>query len=119
MKSDAELITVNAADIEICSRYDESRWNGWRLEGDLCLVYPAYPGSHVYPIDLEGLTSSAEMLDMIIQVAGKNWATDECIAGLVHALHHILDPQANLCSGGQSKRLTPGRIRKLVHPESI
>jgi hypothetical protein len=119
MKSDDDLIVVNAADIEICSRYDESRWNGWRLEGDLCLVYPAYPGSHVYPIDLEGLTSSAEMLDMIIQVAGKNWATDECIAGLVHALDHILDPQAHLCSGGQSKRLTPARIRKLARPKNI
>lgn len=63
--------------------WDESRWNGWRLDG-YELSYPAYSGGGTYPIGVERFTSAWEMLDMIMQVSGKTWATDECIAGLVH-----------------------------------
>jgi hypothetical protein len=58
----------------------DSDWGGWRLEG-LERVYPAYPGRGVYPIDIERFTSSAHMLDMILQVVGKTWATNDCVAG--------------------------------------
>jgi hypothetical protein len=84
------------------------------------LVYPAYhPGGGTYPIDLERFTRSTEMLDMIMQVAGKSWATDKCLAGLVHALDHLLHPQAYLCSGGTDKRLTAGQIRRIVANGSV
>jgi hypothetical protein len=91
----------------------DSDWGGWRLEG-LERVYPAYPGRGVYPIDIERFTSSAQMLDMILQVVGKTWATNDCVAGLVHALDYLLQPQATLCSGGSNKTLTVAQIRKYV-----
>jgi hypothetical protein len=87
-------------------QWDERRWNGWRLDG-LELVY----GNDVYPVDLEACTSSAGVLDIIIQVAHKTWANDACLAGLVRALDDILQPQARLCSGGADKRITTAKIR--------
>jgi hypothetical protein len=93
-----------------------AKWGGWRLEG-LWLSYPAYGkgrGRSGYPINLERFTSSAQMLDMIMQVAKKGWATDECLSGLVHALNDILHPQAYLCSFGRDKRLTEEEIRELA-----
>jgi hypothetical protein len=89
-------------------------WGGWRLDGELCLWYPAYPGGGAYPVDIERFTTSAVVLDLIMQVAKKDWADDKCLAGLVRALNDILQPQANLCSCGVSKELSPAKIRRLV-----
>ena len=83
------------------------------LEG-LELVYPPYPGGGVYPVDIERFTSSAQVLDTIMQVAGKTWATNDCVAGLVNALDYLLQPQGTLCSGGSNKTLTVAQIRKAV-----
>jgi hypothetical protein len=103
---------VRAPDVAVHRRGYDSDWGGWRLEG-LELVYPAY-GSNVYPIDLERFTSSAKMLDTVMQVAGKTWATNDCVAGLVRALDYLLQPQGTLCSCGQDKKLTTAQIRKCV-----
>ena len=95
---------------------DPSGWNGWELEAGH-LNYPAYLGGGCYPIDLEDRAqSSGRMLDIIMQVANKGWATDACIAGLVRALNEIINPQAHLCSGGGNKRLTTEKIKELVEP---
>jgi hypothetical protein len=64
--------------------------------------------------DVERFTSSAAVLDAIMQVAGKSWADDARLAGLVHALDDILHPQANLCSGGGDKRITRTQIKALM-----
>jgi hypothetical protein len=53
-----------------------------------------------YSVDLEKCKSSEAMLDYIMQVAAKEWATDRIIGGLVRALYLLVDPQATLCSGG-------------------
>jgi hypothetical protein len=60
------------------------------------LSYPAYEGGSRYGFDLADFVSSAKMLDMIMQVDGKRWATDQCIAGLIHAFNDILYPQGEL-----------------------
>ena len=65
----------------------------------------------VYPIGLERSTRSARMFDTIMQVAGKVWATDACLAGLVRALNDIFHPQSTLCSCGTDKRLTEKQIK--------
>jgi hypothetical protein len=67
-----------------------------------------------YPIDLETLTSSAEVLDMICQVAMKEWATAGCISGLVRAINDLLQPQAHLCSMGADQRLRGDEIVRLT-----
>jgi hypothetical protein len=75
-------------------------WGGWTLDG-VWLEYPAYAAA-TYPVQITDLRSSAAMLDLIMQVRGKSWADDACLAGLVRALDDIFQPQAHLCSGGQN-----------------
>ncbi|HZP08828.1 hypothetical protein, partial [Methyloceanibacter sp.] len=72
-----------------------ARWNGWQLDKKhRVLIYPKY----AYEIDLEGCTTSASILDWIFQLAGKGWATSRVLAGFVHAVDDILDPQTRLCT---------------------
>ena len=98
-------------------KFPRRSWHLWRLQG-VSLVYectdPRYFGR--YEIDLREITSSAKMLDLIFQIAaGKVWATNECVAGLIAALNEIFDPQANLCpSGRRDQRLTAGEIERMV-----
>lgn len=60
-------------------------------------------GQERYAIDLDRCTTSAEVLDWIIQVAGKSWATDCVLASLIRALQYYLHPQQTLCSGGNEQ----------------
>jgi hypothetical protein len=83
-------------------------WNGWYLEGTT-LDYRAR-----YPVTLEALTSPGDVLDLICQVAGKNWADDACLAGLVRALNDILAPQAYLCGGGITRIITESKVREII-----
>jgi hypothetical protein len=107
-----ELSVVRASDVAIQRR--RRAWNGWELSDSTVLSYPAHhPDSSRYGFDLADLVSSAKMLDMIMQIDGKRWATDQCLAGLIHALNDILYPQAYLCSGGWDKRLKPKKIKAL------
>lgn len=93
------------------------------------MLYSVWP--YRYEVDLYRCTSSAEVLDWIIQIAGKEWASaehggddsehnpdgwtdDAILAGLVRALDDVLHPQAHLCSFGTSKRLGRRRIVELV-----
>ncbi|MGW9541957.1 hypothetical protein ACWHA6_36340 [Streptomyces anthocyanicus] len=67
-----------------------------------------------YEVDLERMRTSAEALDWIFQVAGKAWASDKVIAGLIFAIEGLLHPQESLCSGGGSKSMTEGEIRARI-----
>jgi hypothetical protein len=104
-------------------------WGPWRLDPTTRVLYPVWP--YRYEVDLDTCTTSAEVLDWILQIAGKAWASpehggldpthnpdgwteDQIIAGLVRALDDVLHPQAHLCSSGQSKRLGKRRIAELV-----
>jgi len=55
-------------------------------------------GTYLYNVDLGRCKTSAQVLDWVIQVSKKNWATPELIGMLVVALDKELDLQANLCS---------------------
>jgi len=63
------------------------------------------PSGYEYEIDLERFVSSGEMLDFIMQIASKSWATPEIIGTFVMALNDIFYPQANLCTWGQELRI--------------
>jgi hypothetical protein len=104
---------IRASDVPMRPRWDPAGWGPWCLSRDYTLNMPGCPQSY-YEIDLERFTSSAEMLDMIMQVAMKTWATDDVLAGLVRALSDTIDPQACLCSGGESKTLSSRQIRDRV-----
>lgn len=89
-----------------------SDWGSWHLDTTAWVLYSDPP--HPYEVDLERCLTSAQMLDHIMQVAGKTWADDATIAGLVRALDDVLRPQASLCSFGAAKRLAKARVRQLA-----
>lgn len=87
--------------------------NPWRL------VLFDEEGRHLYEIDLHECTTSAEVLDWIAQICTKGWGSDELIGMTTRALSHILDLQANYCSGGSDlTSKNPVDIEKVV-PEQI
>ncbi|MFH1629661.1 MAG: hypothetical protein ABIE47_13180 [Pseudomonadota bacterium] len=73
----------------------------------LTLDLEAYPGG--YQVDLERCNTSAEVLDWIIQISKKTWATDEILSDLVRQLDQCLHLQKNLCSCGVDKRFNARR----------
>jgi hypothetical protein len=88
-------------------------WGPWLLRG--CDLHrPYFDGPQTYYVDLEDCTSSARVLDVIAQVAGKTWADDATLAGLVRALDDLLRPQAHLCPSGAPRTITAARVRQLV-----
>lgn len=99
-----ELITEIERDARV--RQHRRQWGRWRLDtATLELLLEEQPGRCTYPVDLEGFTSSAPMLDMIFQVAKKTWATAEDVGDLIGALQNIFDPQARLCGSGRDRKL--------------
>ena len=114
-----ELIIKSAAEI-MAEPPEPRQWGGWKLKKSTYeLEYFPYAkgetgAAYSYSVDLERCTTSAQMLDWIMQIAGKTWANDVCLAGLVRALDDVLAPQGTLCSFGKSKTLTEAAIRKHV-----
>lgn len=80
---------------------EKDGFGGWSLEREtLCVVLRDEEGRELYDVDLERCRTSAAVLDWIFQVAGKTWADDRILAGLIRVLDRYLDPQGRLCSGG-------------------
>jgi len=78
-------------------------WGDWWYNADnFTLEYKSW--QHYY-VDLERCTTSAETMDWIFQIATKSWATPEVLGHLIQALDDVLEPQANLCSGGSNKTM--------------
>lgn len=65
-----------------------------------------------YYIDLEKCRTSAEVLDWVMQVASKPWATDQILGSFIRELNRLLDPQGNLCSGGEE--IGPIDVKKVI-----
>ena len=59
-----------------------------------------YTGRPYYEVDLERCRTSAEVLDWIVQVSHKIWASPAAVAQLVVALDMACDLQATRCGGG-------------------
>jgi hypothetical protein len=72
----------------------------WRFEPETRVLALYDEGRWIYEVDLERCRTSAGVLDWIMQVASKTWATDAVIAGLARGLKGLLNPQATLCSFG-------------------
>ncbi len=69
----------------------------WFDKKTLELVFDEWPG---YRVDLERCGSSAKVLDWIIQVQKKTWATREVMGALVAQLERCLDLQGHVCGCG-------------------
>jgi hypothetical protein len=76
-------------------------WGEWILNKDTMALVHAPTD---YYVDLEEITSSAQILDWIFQIRQKQWANPKVMADLLEAFKTILDPQANYCSMGKDRR---------------
>jgi hypothetical protein len=85
----------------------EFRWGSWKLEADDVLLLEHESG---YLVRLDEMTTSAQVLDWIMQVAGKSWSAGGAIDGLLAAIDDIVDPQATLCSGGFEQSSSGGPL---------
>lgn len=86
-------------------------WGDWWLNLDK-LTLEHGRDQEPYYVDLERLTSSAEVLDAVVQAG--NRAGVQAVGHLVHALNDLLQFQENLCSGGASQSLSKASLRALV-----
>src|SRR5688500_12347552 len=81
------------------------RWGSWKFDAS---QFELVHDSGCVHIDLERCNSSAEVLDVIAQQAGKSreCLPAEDIGDLVIAFNELLRLQANVCSCGRDKRVT-------------
>ena len=84
----------------------EKRWNGWKLKGRM-LVY----GDDAITLKLDWCMADWEMLHTIMQEAARDDVSDACLAGMVRALHDVIEPRKTLRRG---KRLTVAELYQLV-----
>jgi hypothetical protein len=89
-------------------------WGPWHLDRKWRVLYVEEPSGYRYEVDLDHCLSSAEVLDWLCQIAGKTWADDATLAGLVRAIDDVLRPQARLCSSGRDTRLTKRQVAEQV-----
>lgn len=91
------------------------RWGPWRMSDDGTRLEREWddPIRH-YWVDLQRCTTSAEVLDSIMHASRASFADDAALAGLVRALDDVLNPMANLCSGGEPKTLSTRRLREFL-----
>jgi hypothetical protein len=89
------------------------KYGPWELDTeDLILAH-----GEDYWIDLQRISTSAEMLDWICQLAQKSWVTPTALGYLVLAFEDIFDPQANLCGSGKSKTINATQYLRRRYPK--
>lgn len=110
-RGEPEWVVADLAELVAAERPLEARdWRPWTLYAGASVL--ELPGR--YEVDLERCRDSAEVLDWIVQVAGKSWATAEIVAGLVRALDDVLRLQSSICGSGVSHRISRTAIRRRV-----
>ena len=81
-----------------------SNYPTWKFDPDrLVLVLRRGGGRWMYEVDLGRCQTSAGVINWIIQVSKKSWASDAVLADLVRQLDDLLNLQATLCSFGQER----------------
>lgn len=74
----------------------------WRIDEEN-LVLTGAEDAQGYEIDLEDFTSSAGVLDWIVQLSKKVWMTDEDIGRLIRGLDTLFGFQESCCSFGRER----------------
>ena len=116
MKRAAAFPSVTLADLAVM-RLPPPNISPWELDADALELRLVGRGVG-YSVDLRRCLTSAAVLDWVVQVAKKTWATDDIVAQLVRALAWALDAQGTLCSfganGAPGGKLSPDDVRRLV-----
>lgn len=79
----------------------KSNWGRWRYDQRRRVLDLYDKKLHQYEVDLDTCTTSAAVLDWIMQIAGKTWADAELLGDLVAAFNDLLHPQSTLCGFGE------------------
>ena len=80
---------------------------------DYCVCIFIQEREH-YCFNLERIQTSAQMLDLIMQIASKTWATPQILGLLVIALNEAFSPQSCLCSFGRNLQMPKQAIQKHI-----
>jgi len=66
--------------------------------------------------DPKALTDAAQVLNLIVSLAGYPWVSTEDLGWLVRAIDDLLDLQTNACGFGLNCRFDPWMLLKGVTP---
>ena len=79
----------------------ENYGNPWLYDREMRDFVLMVPSPNVeYWYNINRCTTSAQILDHIVQIANKPWASDEIVAGFVHKVNEVLSLQNNMCGYG-------------------
>jgi hypothetical protein len=82
----------------------------WELVDDRYLTYSPMD----YQIDLYECVEPSEILDWIVQIKKKVWASDSVLAELVRAFDFFLRLQEHFCPGGKNRPQPATKIKHLI-----
>ena len=94
-------------------------WGDWYFEPDRLELFLDRGGCVEYSIDLEMCMTSGEILNQLVEVAGKDWTSPADVSGLLAALNDLLQLQKNLCPGGTEEHLDRIRLHEVVRQSSV
>jgi len=110
---------LTMTDDELAAR-PPTTWGPWRYErGGPHLVLTMNNDDDWYDVDLRRCTCSGAVLDWIIQISEKMWATPEVIASLVNALDDLLRPQETMCSFGSESTVPDKDMAALLRKNEV
>lgn len=94
---------------------DGQTWGDWKYDKSRLVLEldrpDRYGGRDWYEVDLERCDSGAAILDWVLQVAAKAWASEEDIGYLIRALESTVGPglQGLVCPGGVNEEISDMR----------
>ena len=95
------------------------KWGDWYFEPDRLELFLDRAGCVEYTVDLEMCRTSGQILNLLTEIAGKDWIEANDVFGLLQALNDLLQLQENLCPGGAEKHLDRDDLVQIVqHTEA-
>ncbi len=92
----------------------QQRWGDWYVEPDRLELVLDRSGCVEYVVDLEMCTSSARVLNQLVELAGKPWIQPMDVYGLLKALDDLLQIQVTLCPDESESRLDKTTLGELI-----
>jgi len=67
-----------------------------------------------YDVPMWNCNTSAQILDWIIQLSQKEWEAPDALLGFIRMVNYLIDIQAHLCPGGESKFLKLTELTQIL-----